>query len=168
MRDDLQYAARRVFAEFIAGFEQREGQRNWGMRVTAQMGQRMGLTPGLLRGALELLRSEDMIKFLGTNHTLTDRGYRACLHRELIDEVLGSPATPGLGLQVFAQQVIIGNNNTLQVNSDEVIAKLVDHIAADAAVEPEKKKRWLEVLKDVGGHIAAEGLKVVIDKAMGK
>jgi hypothetical protein len=169
MRDDLQYAARRVFAEFIAGFEQREGQRNWGMQISAQMAQRMGLSPGLLRGAFELLRSENMIEFRGTNHTLTDLGYRACLHRELIDEILGSPAAArGVGLHFSAQNVIIGDGNTLQVNSDEVIAKLVAHITADDAIEPEKKRQWVEILKEITGHVAAEGLKVVLDKAMGK
>lgn len=169
MREDLDYAARRVFAEFIEGFEQQQGRRGWAIRFDAARCARMDLTPGIVRGALTRLMSEDLIKMHGTAHTLTDQGYRACVHRELIDQALGSPATArGLSLQVVAQQVVIGNSNTLQVNSDEVITKLVAHISNDAAIEPEKKKRWLEVLKDVGSHIAAEGLKVLIDKAVGK
>lgn len=169
MRDDLQYAARRVFAEFIAAFEHCQGQRGWGIRITAERATAMGLTPSLLRGALDLLQSEDLIEFIGTNRTVTDLGYRACMHRELIDEILGSPAASrGLALHISAQQVIIGDNNTMQVNSAEVIGRLIEHLNADAQLPEPRKKLWLEILSEVSGHIAAEGLKVVIDKAMGK
>jgi len=170
MRDDLQYRARRIFAEFIDSFEERGGRRDWWIDFTSDVLEELGMTYDQAEGALQLLDNEGLIERLSMEGwKLSDLGYRACLHRGLIDEVLGSPALDrGFALQVIAQQVIIGDNNTLQVNSDEVISKLIGHIKSDTSLEPEKKQRWLEVLKDVGGHLAAEGLKIIVDKAMGK
>ncbi|HKY37146.1 MAG TPA: hypothetical protein VJN18_14475 [Polyangiaceae bacterium] len=166
MRDDLQYRARRIFAEFIDSFEERGGRRDWWIDFTEDTLESIGMTYDEAEGALQLLDNEGLIERVSMDGwRLSDEGYRACIHRELIDEALGSPAAAGgFHLQVVAQHVIFGNNNTLQVNSDEVMRQLITHLQADKSLPAEKRSQWVEILKEVTGHVAAEGLKVLIDE----
>lgn len=167
MRAELQYASRRVFAEFIDAFERHHGQRNWMLSLDPDDHERMGLTYAQVEGAFDLLQNEGLIEpvTLEGSYELTDDGYRACVHRELIDEALGNPATTrGSMLVIQAQQVVVGSNNVLQANSDEVIARLIDHITK-SSVPDATKNRLLEGLKDVAAFTIAEGLKLVVEAA---
>jgi hypothetical protein len=166
MRDEILFRARRLFAEFRQAFADKSGSTTWWLTFDGEDLERMNMTTTEFDGAQALLLDRDLVERMGMDGLrLTASGREACLSPERLNQILG-PARDleGSVVHVSGQTVVVGNNNTVQVNTDELVQQLANALQRSSAVEPEQRSRWLEALKDIGAHLASSAVKVVVDR----
>jgi hypothetical protein len=166
MRDEILFRARRLFAEFRQAFDQVSGASGLDLSFDEDEIARMGMTRLQFDGAETVLTDAGLIRGATLNSLeLTELGREACLYPERLNQILGPKRDVESNVvHVSGQTVVVGDNNTVQVNTDELVQQLADALQRSVAIEPEQKSRWLEALKDIGAHLAASAVKVVVDR----
>ncbi len=174
--DEIRWA-RTVFSRFESTYAEKasDGGQWWLSAFDDADATELGLELRQVKVGLRILLQKRLLTADASGEAyleLTELGEDACLHRQVLDDTLAPPRSAASLIvdartsNVFNGPAQIGDGNVQYVTYSVVLQQLLQQIESDPNIEPEKKSRWGDVVKDIVasgiGNAVVAGLQTIL------